>query len=412
MSLPSQTDRGLAVAGSWSKTSPSVTRFGDRFGDLDADRLLARDRRQDADLRRRERVREVVLECRDLGHLRPGRELELVAGDARAGDLADDACIHTEVGQSAGQGLRDLAVVALAGGPGRSALEERRLGQDVVRLRGCGRIEQVLLLARLCRLVHRVEERRGLRLADDVGEVRDRVHRRVVVSGPEWDRWCERAVVVHRAPLDTAPGGGVGAADGAVGALDERADRCTRQEQDPGNRERGAGDQGSGAANEGPDHLVQHRADVPARIGKQEEDPERRRGEAPAERVHLNKAAPAEHQQADDHEGRRNEVAGIANERPQAVHDPAPRRASLPLEVDERREEQAGRDEAEADQLGMVVAALLRRTPTPLDARGHARSEGALLAAFRHARLLRRACVVPSTSSGEAQRTRCQVLPG
>ena len=32
MSFPSQTDSGLAVAGSWSKTSPSVTRFGDRFG--------------------------------------------------------------------------------------------------------------------------------------------------------------------------------------------------------------------------------------------------------------------------------------------------------------------------------------------------------------------------------------------
>ena len=182
-----------------------------------------------------------------------------------------------------------------------------------------------------------------------------------------------------------------------MGALDERADRCTRQEQDPGNREGGAGDQGAGAADEGPDHLVQHRPDVPARVGEQEEDPERRRGEAPAERVHLSEAAPAEHQQADDHEGRRDEVAGVADQRPQAVHDPAPRRASLPLEVDERREEQAGRDEAEADQLGMVVAALLGRAPTPLDARGHARSEGALLAAFRHARLLRRACVVPST---------------
>src|SRR5438067_3545774 len=32
MSLPSQTASGLAVAGRSSKMSPSVTRFGDRFG--------------------------------------------------------------------------------------------------------------------------------------------------------------------------------------------------------------------------------------------------------------------------------------------------------------------------------------------------------------------------------------------
>ncbi len=57
--------------------------------DLDADRLLARDRREDPDLGRRERVGEVVLQRRDLRDLRSGRELELVPGDARAGDLAD-----------------------------------------------------------------------------------------------------------------------------------------------------------------------------------------------------------------------------------------------------------------------------------------------------------------------------------
>ena len=32
MSLPSQTETGLAVAGIGSKMSPSVTRFGERFG--------------------------------------------------------------------------------------------------------------------------------------------------------------------------------------------------------------------------------------------------------------------------------------------------------------------------------------------------------------------------------------------
>ena len=56
MSLPSQTESGLAVCGRSSKMSPSVTRFGLEVRHLDADRLLAGDRREDADLGRRERV--------------------------------------------------------------------------------------------------------------------------------------------------------------------------------------------------------------------------------------------------------------------------------------------------------------------------------------------------------------------
>ena len=80
--------------------------------DLDADGLLARDRRQDADLGRRQRVREVVLERRDLGHLRPGGELELVASDARAGDLADDPRASTP--KSASARVRDSATLPLS----------------------------------------------------------------------------------------------------------------------------------------------------------------------------------------------------------------------------------------------------------------------------------------------------------
>ena len=89
MSLPSQTDerarraRQVVVDVAERDEVRRVVRH------LDADGLLARDRREDADLGRRERVREVVLERRDLRDLRPGRELELVARDARAGDLAD-----------------------------------------------------------------------------------------------------------------------------------------------------------------------------------------------------------------------------------------------------------------------------------------------------------------------------------
>ncbi len=52
-----------------------------RVRHLDPDRLLARDRRQDADVGGGQRVGEVVLELRDLRHLRAGREPQLVARD-------------------------------------------------------------------------------------------------------------------------------------------------------------------------------------------------------------------------------------------------------------------------------------------------------------------------------------------
>ena len=110
MSLPSQTESGLAVAGRSSKMSPSVTRFGVEVRHLDADGLLAGDRREDADLGRRERVGEVVLERGDLRDLRPGRELELVAGHARAADLADDRRVDAEVRERLDERLGDRAL--------------------------------------------------------------------------------------------------------------------------------------------------------------------------------------------------------------------------------------------------------------------------------------------------------------
>ena len=56
MSLPSQTESGLAVAGRSSKMSPSVTRFGERFGSSTPTACLPGIGREDADLGRRERV--------------------------------------------------------------------------------------------------------------------------------------------------------------------------------------------------------------------------------------------------------------------------------------------------------------------------------------------------------------------
>ena len=116
------------------KMSPSVTSFGREVRDLDADRLLAGDRREDADLGRRERVREVVLEPRDLRDLRPGRELELVAHDARAGDLADDRRVDAEVRERLHELVGDRARSRRRCRPDdrRRRLQQRAVGQAVL----------------------------------------------------------------------------------------------------------------------------------------------------------------------------------------------------------------------------------------------------------------------------------------
>src|SRR3954447_23172540 len=81
--------------------------------DLDADRLLAGDRRQDADVRRGQRVGQVILELGDLRDLRPGGELELVAADVRPRNGADDPCLDTEVTERLEQRASDRLVVLL-----------------------------------------------------------------------------------------------------------------------------------------------------------------------------------------------------------------------------------------------------------------------------------------------------------
>jgi len=118
---------------------------------LDTDRLLARDRRQDADLGRRQRVGEVVLQGRDLRHLRAGGELELVAGDPGTRDLADQVRIDAEVRERLDQGLPHArARLGLAAGGRLGTAQDTPVGERVHGfVAGLRHVEQRRLIVRL-----------------------------------------------------------------------------------------------------------------------------------------------------------------------------------------------------------------------------------------------------------------------
>ena len=106
MSRPTATSSGCVArfASGDARMSPRATIWRSRVGHLDADRLAARDRRQDAHVGRRHRVGDVLVEARDPGHLHAGAELELVAGDRRAHHHARRAWSRRRAGRAPPRG--------------------------------------------------------------------------------------------------------------------------------------------------------------------------------------------------------------------------------------------------------------------------------------------------------------------
>ena len=106
---------------------------------LDADRLLAGDRRQDADVGGGERVGEIVAKLGDLRDLGPGSELKLVAADVRAADHSQQLGLDAEVAQRLEQRLGDrLAILHVRARVPLAPLKQLRGGQLVVELLGRG----------------------------------------------------------------------------------------------------------------------------------------------------------------------------------------------------------------------------------------------------------------------------------
>ena len=201
---------------------------------LDADRAAARDGRQDAHVRARHRVRDVVAQAGDAIDLDARRELELVARHGGADGHADEARVDTEVAQ---RRLEDLAAllddatvhllrgaalqqVARRQGPvpvavGREvdrhltlvALTDRDVGRRVDDLRGQRRRVLVVEVGRLddqrrrrARRPPRPPRRRLLRLLVGLGVDQVDLGDRLDGGAPRWQRPTrrERLVVLVR----------------------------------------------------------------------------------------------------------------------------------------------------------------------------------------------------------------------
>ena len=281
---------------------------GREVRELDADRLLAGDRRQDADLGSRQRIREVVLEAGDLRHFRARGELELVTGDARPGDLPDDVCVDAEMGERLDELLRHERPGLLRHGRGRIGARQDAAVGERVRSAFLGRtdLEERRLLGLL-----RIDEqgRRSapfeLGRADHIRIVTSDVDRRDNAEAGARGRgrgYC-RDGFGRAGPLDPAPRGTADAADGRRGATQKRADRRAGKQKDA-DGDRGRSEQRDpGAA----DRLGEERLEPAARVtavrtAEYEQEPEGEHEQPGSERPQVEQRAASHHEPTDDDE--------------------------------------------------------------------------------------------------------------
>ena len=306
---------------------------------LDADRLLAGNRREDPDLRRRERVAQVVLEPGDLRDLRARGELELVARDPRSGDLTDDRRLDPEVGERVHEHLGGPRVrLRRVAGHRRRELEHLPVREDVLRRRAVG-VEHRLLPALLRRVVGRerrwLEHRRSLG-RDHIRVVVDDVHGRLGRRGEH-----RAGLRLDPLALEPIPGSSPRSAELVPGEAEQCPRRGAGEDEGAGKQGCEADEERAGATEEGCDRPTEGVSDeaAVARPEHRHQADERDR-EPDSERSDIDERASAEHQAADRDEDHGNRVRSAAEQVAQArlhllADDPA-----RPAEVEERREEE------------------------------------------------------------------------
>ena len=282
--------------------------------------------------------------------------------------------LDAEVCERLDERVRHLAARLRGCGAGRAGLPEDVPVGKLVVLDRRGRVEEALLLGRLLglRLGER-DQRRGLRLADHVRELCGGVYER--------DRSGIGRRDQLRRVLDCAAHRAVeGAAGRGRSAPDDRSGRGAGEQEDAREDGQDADQCGSGTTECEPDEVAERAPDVAALAPEREQETEAEDEQSRAERTHIDQAAATDHQPADDHEHDGEHVRRAADQRLERVTDPPADVPAVPARPEHRRQEQAERDEAEPDQLRMLVPAsglALRALRLP-HARGRARLEHAL----------------------------------
>jgi hypothetical protein len=92
------------------------------------------------------------------------------------------------------------------------------------------------------------------------------------------------------------------------------------------------------------------------RGAERSQQPERCDHQAGPEGAHVDECAPSHHQRADADEGDGGDVRGSADRTRETVGDDAPDHPAAPAQVEDRREEDAERQQPEPDELVVLLA--------------------------------------------------------
>ena len=140
--------------------------------------------------------------------------------------------------------------------------------------------------------------------------------------------------------------------DRVAGPPDDRAQARTREEQQAGDRQQHAENRRAGRPQSDRDDGLERAPDGAAvRIAEHEQEARQRDPQTELERTHVDELAPGDDERSEWHQHHGRQVCGRPDRTGHEVGD----RAAVEPEPQDRRQEDAQRDEGEADQLRVVM---------------------------------------------------------